>query len=198
MPKLPKNAAINWILSKLRQAPATTVREQADYLEVEEATVKAYHRLLVKQGRAFHATILPTRKTPEEYQRFWIFIETTYQHEHADRIKKELRETRHPDADESMYQEWVADSIHRQLMERFSGLLVSVGIDVILGSEYDLVLTLDAKDPEAVHTFVTRYVRTCPCVLRTSTAWARNSALFPGCPCADDEHGGLDCSIPNT
>jgi DNA-binding Lrp family transcriptional regulator len=179
MPKLPKKAAVNWILSKLRQAPATTVREQADYLEVEETTVKAYHRLLVQQGRAFHATILPSRKTPEEYQRFWIFIETTYQHEHAERIKRELQEAHSLEADESMYQEWVADSINRKLMDRFSDLLVSVGIDVILGSEYDLVLTLDAKSPEAVHTFVTRHVRTCPCVLRTSTAWAKTVMIMP-------------------
>lgn len=165
----------NRLLSFLRAFPAATLRQQAEYLNVSEATIKNYHNQLKAEGRAVNNTIVPVGAVHASHKRHYVFILTTYQTGLEESMKMGLENPQE-------YQIWVAAEIQERLRKHFSKTLISGGVDILLGCDWDMKLTVDADHShmEDVHDLVTKHIRTCPHVLRTSTATARSTAEYPG------------------
>ena len=166
----------NYILSDFAHHPNRTIKEHSDALGVEPETVRGYYDSLVAEGLASKTEIVLTRKGMAGYQRFWVFVETTYETEKNYETEDERLNRPAPD-----YQKVLSKAVEAKLLtKKWRDRLILRSIDVILGSDYDLVMLIDAKDHDAMHDFITRVLRTRPFVLRTSTGWARSAADIPG------------------
>lgn len=161
--------SLNLILSLLKSFPTMSDEELLEHVNnlvhvkksIGLKTLGKYIKDLVDTGRAVHR-IVPTDDVPPSYSRFHVYIETTFQQEADEPVEVALR-----------YQEWVAEEVQRRLREKYSKALISRGVDILLGADWDMVLTVDATDQLQLHPFITRDVRTCRHVLRTRTAWVQ-------------------------
>jgi hypothetical protein len=161
--------ALNQIVTDLQHFPTHTVSDHEKLVGRTPETVRQYYKMLIRDGRASETEIGITRNVPPAYQRFWIFVATTYS---CDAHKSQAKSTD--------YQQELADSLAIIIRDDWSERLVLLGLDIILGTNYDLVLELGAKDHDVVHDFVTRVLRTRPYVGGTSTGWARSAARSNG------------------
>ena len=171
------------LIWKLLRYPKTTEPEQQAILEVKGRQFRNRMDELVKDGW-IHPSPQLTERANNLFARLWIFVETSF-----DRTAFEQQKTRddslrdgHPRIDEYAgsgdeyveYQSFVADVIRHRLRTRHAEQIALSSIDVVLGSDWDIIVKVQTESPEYVHDFVLKEVRTCPFVLRTCTTWARS------------------------
>ncbi len=147
------------IIAYLRRHPTADRRRLSEALGVSYQAVQKHLRRMEERGDVSSAFLVSERWDADRHE-FWIFIETRF-----DRASAE------PDSD---YQRDLCRSISEQLSNdpEWAADLSFVDIRVLLGGQWDIVLRLSSSDADAVGRFVTRYLRSLPGVVRTSTAWA--------------------------
>src|SRR5690348_14710354 len=77
-PDKEREAKKNRLLSYLRAFPSASLDRQAAYLGVTPRVVKEFHSELVEDEKRATATIVPSGHVPETFQRYLVFVETTY------------------------------------------------------------------------------------------------------------------------
>jgi len=169
-----RDQALDWIVNKLRYEPATSVDDIAEDLDVQKETVRTYFTDLVDKEIAFRTEISLTRNQRAGYQRFWIFIETAYQPWLCAKVDAGHHQDRQ---DPANYQQTLAEVIANEIRKRDK--LVYVSVDIILGSDYDLIVVVDAEEHKAILDFVTGFVRIQPHVLRSATGWTESADKTP-------------------
>lgn len=171
----------NQILSLVRSFPGIPdelLLERVNALRPDDPIslrmLEIYIRQLVDKNREDCRAVLgivPRMQEVSSHQRFYVFIETTYQ------------QTAPPPANTQKYQEWVAEEVETRLMKNFADSLISGGVDILLGGDWDMMLTVYVAKGGAIqdqmHDFVIHHVRTCPHILRTSTTMARSTTKYP-------------------
>lgn len=147
------------IVAYLRRNPTADRRSLAEGLQVSYQAVQKHLRRMEEKGEVRSAFLVSDDWDRDRHE-FWVFIETRFDPRHAA-----------PDSD---YQRDLCAAVVERLttdpewMEELS----FVDVRVLLGGQWDIILRLSSKDADAVGAFVTRFLRSLPGVVRTSTAWA--------------------------
>lgn len=161
-------AKLETLIHFLLDNPTASEAEQAKLLDMSvENLKKTYYKLLKKRGWAVINPVF-TEEVRRNRERFWIFIETFYDKDHALKVVKDEMK------DEHRYQQWVIKQL-RERLHAYSGELRPGGAAVLLGSRFDIVFIVDAtiSNSELVHDFVTKHVRTCEHIRSTTTSWSQ-------------------------
>lgn len=152
----------NKIINYIQQDPTGSRKKISQHLGVSYPAVQKHLKRLEKDG-IIKTTFSLTEKWKSEYKEFWIFVETTYPHENPSSQFQE---------DEG-YQELmcreIADELHAA--QNLGTSLFLDGIRILLGGNWDIVLNVLALDEVDIGLFVTRFLRSRPDIVRTSTAW---------------------------
>lgn len=148
------------IVVYLRRHPTANRRQISEALGVGYQAVQKHLRRLEDDGLVLPGFLVSDRWDADRHE-FWIFIATRYDRELAG---EEIG------AD---YQGALCRQVAAKLTddEEYAEEISFGSIRILLGGEWDLVLRVFARDPDAVGRFVTRYLRAQRGIVRTSTAW---------------------------
>lgn len=151
------------IVAHLKQHPTASRQELSETLGVSYQAVQKHLHKLEEERWVLPGFIVSDRWEAGKHE-LWIFIETRFD-----------RDPDHPErSGERDYQ----GDLCRAIVETLTGDSqwaeeISFGsIQILLGGSWDIVLRVFSRDQNAVGRFVTRYLRSQPAIVRTSTAWA--------------------------
>ena len=147
------------IVAYLKQHPSASRKEISRQLGVSYQAAQKHLRRLEEDGLVRPGFLVSESWDAGKHE-FWIFIATRYD--------------RRTDSADGDYQDKLCRAIAAELgPEGKHAQTLSFGsIQILLGGDWDIVLRVRSADADAVGRFVTRYLRSKPNVVRTSTAWS--------------------------
>ena len=159
----------NRIIAVLKDNPSISRQKLADRLDVSYQAIQKHLQQLDEEEIVKEGFIVNRRRLGEGRSKFYIMIETVYPKELV------LNEGRAPvdGREKEEYQLDLCDAIRQQFeTSATSAQGVVLGeINILLGSEWDIILSLYSDSQDAVGDFVTKFLRTHLYVAKTSTAW---------------------------
>ena len=155
------------VISLIKADPTLNRRQMAARLGLEYANfVKKFTELTDK--KIIQEGFLINPEYPgSDLKKFWILIET--------RFPFELQK---PDADGPLASDYQAGLI-KKIKEKlegnndFSQHISLCEIEIMLGADWDIILSVYARDMDKIAFFVTQFLRTQSEIARTRTAWSR-------------------------
>ena len=175
------------IVSFLRRHPTANRQHVADALGVSYQAVQKHLRKMEASGQVKPGFFVTDAWESGRHE-FWIFIETRHVGDPGLGDTR-LRSPGSGDSgsagdgrggEVSVGAEGLGDyqaDLCAQIAERltheveWTEALSFLGIEVLLGGDWDIVLRVASDQPDAVGHFVTRYLRSRPAVVRTRTCW---------------------------
>jgi DNA-binding Lrp family transcriptional regulator len=160
------------IISILVAKPATPRKEISRQLGVSYQSVQK-HLLKMENDRVVTPSFTVDEAKIKKKTMFWIFINTKNPDENKRRPKKVPERRQHDDLGDD-YQRGLCREIEESFLvgsDLMRGLVFG-GVHIVLGGVHDIILRLYSDDPNSVGNYVTRFLRTRPTVVSTSTAWA--------------------------
>lgn len=156
------------IIAYLRRHPTADRRHLAEALGVSYQAVQKHLRRMEDEGDVASAFLVNDAWDADRHE-FWIFIETRFDPRTRDEAPPAQAEKGIDD-----YQRRLCEAVVERLCNdpQWTADLSFVDIKILLGGQWDVVLRLSSTDADSVGRFVTRYLRSLPTVVRTSTAWA--------------------------
>ena len=148
------------IIALLKAEPTLNRKEIAARLGVSYQAAQKHLNRLIERQKAVKHSFTVTDVIGETHRKFWVTINT----KHTPKKKGGMND----------YQDRLCNQIHdlfRKPDPSTAGLVFD-DVRIVLGGRFDIILTLYAKDPDAVGRFVTRYLRAHESVAETSTAWS--------------------------
>jgi DNA-binding Lrp family transcriptional regulator len=158
------------IISILLSNSATPRKEISERLKVSYQSVQK-HLLKMQNDGVVTPALLVNEGKVKKKRLFWIFISTTSPD--AIKSKSKKRPDQHDDLGND-YQPRLCKEIEESFQvtsDLMSGLIFG-GVHIVLGGDYDIILRIYADEPDSVGMYVTRFLRSRPAVVSTSTAWA--------------------------
>ncbi len=144
------------IVAYLKRHPTASRAEIAQRLGVSYQAAQKHLRRLEDEGLVRPGFLVSDAWDAGRHE-FWIFIATRY-----DAATDEGGD----------YQRALCREIADELTAGAYGKEISFGfVQILLGGDWDVMLRVYSRDPDAVGRFVTRYLRAKASVERTSTAW---------------------------
>lgn len=161
-----KSDISNRIITYIYDNQTTTIEEISKDLGVSYQAVQKHLKNLSDKKIVQRGFIVNYSEINNKFYKYWISIETIYKSE-----REEFFENN--DEYGKDYQERLCHEIIQKLMEPdWSHDLILISIDVVLSAQWDIILSLYAKDSRSVLKFITQYLRTHRSVTGTSTAWS--------------------------
>jgi DNA-binding Lrp family transcriptional regulator len=174
------------ILSLLREDASATRQKLAEKLPISYQAVQKHIHQMQKDGLVRPALVVSTEEWRKAHRKFWVFIETAPPDQVKRRSGAKPNNGSQPggsagdgasspsEGERSRnYQEDICRRISDELIGGHRESAIMLGeIDIIIGSEWDIILTLLAQDMDEVGRFVTYAVRGIPGVVRTRTVWS--------------------------
>ena len=153
------------ILSFLNSNPSASRMQIAEALSISYQSVQKHLKILESVGSISPGFLLYPKSTESGYK-FWIMIKTSP-------VKHSGKDTIGTD-----YQRELCDEIANEFyMNSDLTLGLEFGsVDVVLGSDFDIILLVFSNHPDAVEKFITKFIRNKRSVYSTSTAWAVSKA----------------------
>jgi DNA-binding Lrp family transcriptional regulator len=159
------------IISILVAKPSTPRKEISKQLGVSYQSVQKHLLKMENDGVVTPSFTVDEAKIKKQTM-FWVFINTKNPDENRGRPKKGLEHHQHDDLGND-YQRGLCREIEDSFLvesDLMSGLVFG-GVHIVLGGVHDIILRLYSDDPNSVGNYVTRFLRTRPAVVSTSTAW---------------------------
>ena len=163
------------IISILQEDPTITRKQLSQQLKVSYPAIQKHLNKLEKDKVVIPAFRVEDAKIKKSI--FWIFILSKNP---QDVFFEKTEEGRYrlignrADADSSDYQRAICKEIAASFQENNSIVegLTFGGVHIVLGGQYDIILRIFSDDQDAVGNYVTRFLRTRPDIVQTSTAWS--------------------------
>ncbi len=146
------------IVAFLKQNPTASRAEISQQLGVSYQAAQKHLRRLEEDGLVRPGFLISDQWEAGKHE-FWIFIATRFDRR---------------DESGGDYQGVLCREIAAELTSdgEYAEDISFGSIRILLGGDWDIMLCLYSRDPDAVGRFVTRYLRAKTSVVRTSTAWS--------------------------
>lgn len=169
---MPKRSNIpEKIISILIENPKITREEISEYLNVSYQSVQK-HLLSLQKQKIVIPSFYITETQIKRYL-FWVFILTQYPGDGEDNEKDGYGN----DYQRNLCKE-IGESFHKNI-DLVEGLIFG-GTHIVIGGSYDIILKLFSDNPDSVGKYVTRFLRSRPAVVSTSTSWSLTQSILEG------------------
>ena len=151
------------IITFISQNPSATREDISQNLDVSYQSVQKQLKKMEEDGTVLTGFLI-TSKWAKAYKKFWIFVETCYP-------KNITEDQERPNL---YYQENLCKTMANKLKNdnEYSAHISLGEIQILLGGNWDILLSLYAEEAESIGRFVTRFLRTRPEIIKTSTSWS--------------------------
>jgi DNA-binding Lrp family transcriptional regulator len=169
---MPKQSTLpEKILSILIENPTVTREEISKRLKVSYQSVQKHLLRMQRDKVVTQAFVVDETKIRNKKFMFWIFVSTKNPNDSRRRSGEK------PDEQNDLGNDYqrrlcneIAASFHKD-SELVIGLVFG-GIHIVIGGVYDIILRVFCDHPDVVGRYVTRFLRSRPAIVSTSTAWS--------------------------
>jgi DNA-binding Lrp family transcriptional regulator len=160
------------IISILVKNPTAQRSDISKQLGVSYQSVQKHLLKMQDEGLVKPAFLVSESKIKKKNM-FWIFIST----KNPDEVKTKSKKGSVGEGGYDLgndYQRRLCNEIEDSFQMKsdlMSGLIFG-GVHIVIGGVYDIILRIFADDPDSVGRYVTRFLRSRPAIVSTSTAWS--------------------------
>jgi len=160
------------IISLLIENPAITREEIKKRLGVSYQSVQK-HLLKMQKDKIVTPAFLVDETKLKKKKIFWIIITTKNPNETKRESKNKPEDEQNNDMGVD-YQRRLCNEIAKSFLMKSDlvGGLIFGEVHIVIGGTYDIILRVFADDADAVGRYVTRFLRSRPAIVSTSTAWS--------------------------